>query len=404
MLTALPPPLLCLCARLPQDSTTDLEMRELILMFLVNMSRDEKGASLLMQEGTEMEGLHVRRLLNWFTQPAPATPPSASSASKLQPVLDPNAYCAHILTNVSQIAPGRRLLMNADRGYLAQLKPQLLSPHPIRRMGTFQTFKNCFIEESHHATLLSPHLSLFPSLLAPILGPEPFLHGESEYAGIDAKVRAQMTPEKRRDPDPNLRVLVYEIILLCAKYKPSRVHLKSQAIYPILRHAHDAEKASSDPAAAELDEMLEQLVPFFILDEDDALHPDQIDAEKRRARVEQLKAMNDEEAKHPGETAAARRERVTKEQEEMDKNTHYLGDELGGEVRRKAEMEKRAAEATASATGSGSSSESKPPVKASSVAPSSATVELIDETFPDIEPLGAAESQCTHTHTDTHPS
>lgn len=48
-----------------RDPTTDLEMRELILMFLVNMTRDEKGASVIMQEGEEVEGLHVRRLFNW---------------------------------------------------------------------------------------------------------------------------------------------------------------------------------------------------------------------------------------------------------------------------------------------------------------------------------------------------
>ena len=48
-----------------RDPSTDLEMRELILMFLVNMTRDEKGASLIMQEGEEVEGLHVRRLFNW---------------------------------------------------------------------------------------------------------------------------------------------------------------------------------------------------------------------------------------------------------------------------------------------------------------------------------------------------
>ena len=385
-------------------------------MFLVNMSRDEKGASALMQEGEEVEGLHVRRLLNWFTQPSSSTSSAAAAAAasaspaakaQQQPVMDPNAYCAHILTNVSQIAPGRRLLMHAERGYLAQLKPQLLSSNSIRRMGSFQLLKNCFIEESHHGALLEQGLGLMPLILRPILGPEPFLHGESEYAGIDPRVRDQLTPDKRRDADPHLRVIVYEILLLCAKVKPSRILLKSQAIYPILRHAHDAEKADSDPAALELDDLLEQLVPFFILDEDDALHPDQIEAEKRRARVDQLKAINDleqDKQRHPNETPEQRKQRIKTEAEAADKSVHYLGDELGGEVRRREEMDKRAAAAAAAAAAS-PAAVAAARASASSVAPpkpGSATLELIDDTFPDIEPLGAAESQSQKHFAHTH--
>ena len=353
-------------------------MRELILMFLVNMSRDEKGASALMQEGEEVEGLHVRRLLNWFTQ---FVPPVKSGKA---PVLDPNAYCAHILTNISQTAPGRRLLMNAERGYLASLKPQLSSTNDIRRMGCFQLMKNCFIEDTHHATLLSKQLGLVPHLLAPIIGPEPFLHGEDEYKGIDPAVRALMTPEKRRDPDPQMRVLVYEIILLCARNKPSRVTLRAQCMYPILRHAHDAEKVDEDPAARELDELLETIVPFFILDEDDALHPDQIEAEKKRARIEQLKQINDDE-EHKGETPEERKARKAAEAAALDKPVHYLGDELGGDVRRKQQQEE--------AAGARGLSAPLPPVAASSVAPRlpSDAPDEDDETFPDVEPLDAAE-------------
>ena len=56
----------------------------------------------------------MRRLLGWFTQPVPAGA-----------ALDPHAYIAHILTNVSQLACGRRLLMHPERGYLSALLPQL---------------------------------------------------------------------------------------------------------------------------------------------------------------------------------------------------------------------------------------------------------------------------------------
>ncbi len=365
-----------------RDGATDLEMRELILMFLVNMSRDEKGAASLMQEGEEVEGLHVRRLLHWFCQSAPAAAPGYAAPGSNRgpvapaPVMDPNAYIAHILTNISQTVAGRKLLLNEERGVIPLLKPQLTSPQPIRQLGTFQLMKNLFMEQSKLEYLLSPPLALLPSLLRPIIGPEPFLHGESEYKGIDPAVRALMTPDKRRDSDPQIRLLVYEILLLCARYKPSRALLRSRAIYPILRHAHDADKADSDPDCRDLDDLLEGLIPYFILDEDDQAHPEQMEAEKRRARVEQVKALNEDA--DANETKEQRRERLAKEAADADKPVHYLGDELGGEVRKR--------EAAAAAASSGSSVEKKP-----ATAGPSASVDL-DEAFPDMEPLGAAET------------
>jgi hypothetical protein len=246
------------------------------------------------------------------------------------------------------------------------------------------------MEESRHMYLLSQELGLLPYLLRPIVGPEPFLHGESEYDGIDPAVRTMMTPDKRRETDPQIRVLVYEMILLCARNKPARVHLRSKAIYPILRHAHDAEKAAGaegDGDAKDMDELLESLVPYFILDEDDDQHPEQKEAEKRRQRVEQVKSLNSGEgaaaaaAAKPEETKEERRAREEREAAELDKPVHYLGDELGGEVRRR---QAEAAGAAAAAT--------RAPVAASAVAPSSAP-DLDDETFPDVQPLGAEESQ-----------
>jgi hypothetical protein len=255
-------------------------------------------------------------------------------------------------------------------------------------MGTFQLLKNCFMDEASHAALLNPDLHLLPELLRPIIGNEPFLHGESEYKGIDPAVRAMMTPDKRREADPQIRVLVYEILLLCARHKPSRMLLRSQAIYPILRHAHDAEKADSDPAARELDELLEQLVPFFILDEEDESHPEQVEAGKRKARVEQLKAMNAQESgAAAAESAEERKERLAKEAAAADKPVHYLGDELGDQVRRRDAASASAAAAAAAAAA--------PAVVASSVAPprpAAASAIHDDDDFPSMEPLGAEES------------
>lgn len=239
-------------------------------------------------------------------------------------------------------------------------------------MGCFQLVKNCFMDEGNQAYLLSSELGIWPLILAPIIGNEPFLHGESEYDGILPEIRRQMTPDKLRDPDAQIRMLVYEIILLCAKHKPSRVLLRSQAMYPILRHAHDQEK---DQKEHELDEICEQVVPFFILDEDDAQHPDMQNAEKKRARVEQLKQLNEDE--DAGSASAA----STKSTDEpVDQPVHYLGDELGGSV--------RGSQATTGVV--------LPPVKASAALPPAP----LEDDFPEMQPIGADESQNT-THT-TH--
>jgi len=366
-------------------------------MFLVNMSRDEKGASLLMQEGEEIEGLHVRRLFNWFV---------GSQAATSANTMDPYAYIAHLLTNVTQITCGRRLLMNrtGSTSYIAALIPQLqaaaaaveaasspsaalppsanAAPNTIstsvnlRRLGLFQCLKNLFMEPENHAMLLDPKLGLWPELVRPIVGDEDFLHGESEYEGLDPRIRAMQRAGKRREADPQLRCLVYEIILLCAKQKPSRVQLRSSAIYPLLRHAHDEEKELSkrgDGAARELDELVEQIVPFFILDEDDANHPDKKDEEKKKQRIEQLKKLNETEPvkKREAETIV-----------EDGQAVHYLGDELGGEVRKKQQE-------------AASKANSAQPVSASSVAPESRDHKHADEDedFPSMEPITAEETE-----------
>src|SRR6201999_2921090 len=85
-------------------------------------------------------------------------------------------------------------------------------------------------------------------------------------------VLAAMDPSHRRHPDAAIRRLVLEIITLCARHKPSRLYLKSIAVYPILRELHKYEKnehqQQQPQGSKELDEIIYDIVPYFILDEE----------------------------------------------------------------------------------------------------------------------------------------
>lgn len=80
-------------------------------MVLANLSRDLTGASRILQEGTEIAGLHLVRLINWFVGPRVPFPEEEKGLDDT----DAMQFIAHILTNVSQLPSGRRLLCDPQR-------------------------------------------------------------------------------------------------------------------------------------------------------------------------------------------------------------------------------------------------------------------------------------------------
>lgn len=180
---------------------------ELESMLLANLSRARNGAVLIMQQGTEREGRHIRWAIDKFVEP-------------YEEGKDYFENLSYVLTNISQLESGRRLLMDTKRGrvtcprkthivredthlhthhlhiytlipisrYLPPRPPSFLSLHLLgcwrklgpqletdsepRKLGVLYAIRNCCMNETYQTTLLSPGLGLYSKLVVPIIGPE----------------------------------------------------------------------------------------------------------------------------------------------------------------------------------------------------------------------------------------
>ena len=241
----------------------------LLLQLLVNLTRVEAGAKQLMQDGTAVESLHMRRLLSLFLLPPPLS--------------DPYQHIASLLLNVSVLPSGRRWLLSPSSSALQSLPPFILSSSPaVRQRDVLSLFRNLCLEQSSQQLLLAANCALLENCLLLIAG-----HGEvreEERDGFFPSVLASMSAAHARHPDAAIRRLVLEIIVLLARYAPSRAVLKQRRVYTVLRELHM--KHEQDEAAGgdrQLDELLYDIVPYFILPEDDEAKGGS------RATVEELK-------------------------------------------------------------------------------------------------------------------
>ena len=252
-----------------------------LLQLLTNLTRTDRGAALLMQEGSVVETLHIRRLLSLFLQP-------------LHPAIrdDKYAHIASLLLNVSQLPSGRRWLMDAQSGCVAALPKHILSTSAVRQRDILTLFRNLFLEQSNHSRLLQPHYRVLENCLLLIAGEGEVR--EEEREGFFPTVLTAMTGEPGRQPhsDASIRRLVLEIVTLCARYKPSRLYLKQRRVYTVLRELHMKWEKREGFGHSEHDEILYDIVEYFILDEEQ----EPATPEKRQgARVEEIKEERKED-------------------------------------------------------------------------------------------------------------
>ena len=254
------------------------------LSLLVNLTREERGAQQLMQEGTALEGLHLRRLLSWFL-----LPPFPN---------DPYQHVASLLLNVSQLPSGRRWLLSPQLGALASLPAYVLSESEVRQRDVLTMFRNLFLEAVSHPLLLAPSCPLLQHVLLLIAGEGEVR--EEEREGFFPAVLQAMDASHARHPDPAIRRLCLEIITLCAREKKSRAYLKERRVYPVLRELHQKHE-KGERGDAELDAMLYDIVPYLILPEDQQEYEEEVARmrQKAAAAAAEAKRAEGEERKEP---------------------------------------------------------------------------------------------------------
>lgn len=230
-------------------------------MLLQNLTIDLAGAEKLAGTKTALEGLNIRLILQWLVDP-----------ERMRLKGDPLRYLVNILVNLSQLEGMRKLITDPDRSNIVKaLKEQLKHENSIRRKGVLLIFKNCFLEQSTHEYLLSEDLGLFGDILLLIVGNEDL--DDDDTKDFLAEILVEMGPGKRRDPDPEIRRCVLDIIDILLSHKPSRVYLKTLGTYIIVRECHKYEREKgphSEKELEELDQFVEdRLVQFLCLPEED---------------------------------------------------------------------------------------------------------------------------------------
>lgn len=232
------------------------------LMLLTNLTRNDKNdaaSKMLCQFDSPKKGQWLASLVNWFSRvPADQSPEN-----------DHLAYVAHILTNITQHECGRLMFYNTEHALFKKLAPMLLTGSSIRRLGVLRAIRNCLIDSAtvgeYRFTFIIQECGVYPNLMVPIVGPGEI--DEEDRSKMPPVIQEYLTkdPPSVRDEDVEVRAAVLDIILCCARNKNTRVFLRQRNTYQLIRELHNEEKKLE---RERFNEFIEDLVGFFILDED----------------------------------------------------------------------------------------------------------------------------------------
>lgn len=117
----------------------------------------------------------------------------------------------------------------------------------IRRGGVISSLKNCAFSAAVHRAILSPEservngapgIDALPYLLLPLAGPEEFDLEDQEKMPSALQF---LPATKKREPDPALRLMLVETLLLLCTKRWGRDFLRAHGVYEVIRAAHLAE-------------------------------------------------------------------------------------------------------------------------------------------------------------------
>uniref|UniRef100_A0A670IW19 Protein HGH1 homolog n=2 Tax=Podarcis muralis TaxID=64176 RepID=A0A670IW19_PODMU len=163
-------------------------------------------------------------------------------------------YLGPLLSNLSQLPEARDFLLDRSRCVVQRLLPfTQYSRSSIRRGGVVGTLRNCCFEYG-----LPLDLQYLPA-------------------------------EKKREPDPDIRKMLLEAIMLLTATKPGRRIVREKGTYLILRELHKWEKDPGVLAACE------KLIQVLIGDEPEAGMENLLEVEIPAEVEEQLQRLDLEE-------------------------------------------------------------------------------------------------------------
>ncbi len=218
---------------------------ELALMLLTNISRHDCKS--VMQEDTNIKGLHVRRLITWLDRKGKEYD-----------------YIASILLNCSKLESFQSLLLKDNAKLLLKyIIPQLLTKSILRQEYLFLLMRNLFINSDNLDTLMTPNNHIYEYIILPIIGP-----GKFDQEDIDVMPtilqEAVLDKSSRRTKTEGIRTAILDIIALICQKRIYRQLLRSQSIYYIVRELHNELKELEIDAH---EDIIIDLVHYFQMDD-----------------------------------------------------------------------------------------------------------------------------------------
>ncbi|KAJ1340444.1 hypothetical protein BSLG_004963 [Batrachochytrium salamandrivorans] len=132
----------------------------------------------------------------------------------------------------------------------------------IRRGSVVSAIKNCCfgasVEKMGEDILFSDELNLLVYILLPLSGPEDYTMEEME--GMPEALQL-LEPEKQRETDPRIRLMLVEIILLLASTRFGRERMRALQVYHVIRKLHLIEKDEA------IQDVIEEIVNLLMRDE-----------------------------------------------------------------------------------------------------------------------------------------
>ncbi|KAH8920976.1 DUF383-domain-containing protein [Atractiella rhizophila] len=186
-------------------------------------------------------------------------------------------FLASVFSNLTSDARARTVLLTPtkEEGQPPLLELAVFTEHPsiIRRGGVASIFKNCMIDRASHASILP---SLLPRLLLPLCGPEEY--DVDRALNMPPEIQL-LPPDKKREPDPAIRLMLLETLGLLATTYGGRKYMREVEVYEVLRVLHLAETVQANIVA------IDRLVQLLMRDEGeetkkDGSHPDGEEGEK----------------------------------------------------------------------------------------------------------------------------
>uniref|UniRef100_H2ZQF9 Protein HGH1 homolog n=1 Tax=Ciona savignyi TaxID=51511 RepID=H2ZQF9_CIOSA len=173
-------------------------------------------------------------------------------------------YLAALFSNLSQLPEVRQYLLKQSSSSIKALLPFLTYKRSLkRRGGVAATIRNCcFVYESHD-WILGEEIDLLPHLLLPLAGSEEFDDDDNDKLPLDLQY---LPPDKEREEDPDIRIILIEAITLLCATKSGRAYVKDKNTYVIMRELYRWESDNNNDDVADV---CERLVQILISDEPD---------------------------------------------------------------------------------------------------------------------------------------